>query len=62
MNMKTYIPPITNLRDFLTEVVFYSSSPTDEIKTPKEEFADESENYTKSRDDFSNYELWNLNE
>ena len=32
------------------------------IKTPKEEFADGSENYTKSRDDFSNYELWNLNE
>ena len=62
INMKTYIPPITSHRDFLIEVFFYSASPLDEIKTPKEEFADGSENYTKSRDDFSNYELWNLNE
>ena len=62
MNMKTYIPPITSQRSFLTEVVFYSSSPTDDIKTPKDEFADESENYIKPRDDFWNYDLWNLNE
>ena len=62
INMKTYIPPITSHRDFLIEVVFYSASPLDEIKTPTEEYADESENYTKPRDNYSNYDLWNLNE
>lgn len=62
MNTKTYIPPITSQRDFLMEVVFYSSSPTDDIKTPNDEYADDSENYTKPRDNYSNYDLWNLNE
>ena len=60
MNMKTYIPPIISHRNYLLEVVFYSASPLDEIKTPKEEYADESENYTKPRDIYSNYDLWNL--